>query len=502
MTKFYITTAIPYVNARPHIGHAIEFVEADVIARYRKMRGDDVFLTTGTDENSLTNVLAAEKAGVDVGEFCALNSGAFRKLADSIGLSYDSFVRTAIDNDHAKVAALLWGRCSKSGDIYRKVYSGLYCVRCELYYTDNELVEGLCPEHRTKPELVEEDNYFFRLSAYQDRLLGLIESDRLKVVPESKKNEVISFVKAGLDDFSVSRSVDRAHGWGIAVPADSSQIMYVWFDALGTYLTGAGLPSDMERFRKLWPADMHVIGKGILRFHAVYWPAMLLSAGFELPKEVFVHGYVTADGQKMSKSIGNVVDPQVMLSRYGADALRYYLMKGISTFEDGDFSEKALRDAINNELVGNLGNFVNRTLSFIYDRLAGEVAGQELGEGKLVMEKVHALAREAAALLDEGQLNQALLRIMEISSVGNKYFQENEPWRLLKEGDSGAVNGILLVCANICRTLGILIWPYMPSASEKLLAYIGQERRELKYATELLHGFSVGKPVILFNKVE
>ena len=503
MTKFYITTAIPYVNAKPHVGHAIEFVQADVMARYRKLRGYDVFMTTGTDENSLTNVLAAEKAGMGVEEFCAMNSGAFRKLADGIGLSYDSFVRTAVDRDHARVAALLWEKCSRNGDIYRKVYRGLYCVRCELYYTESELQGGLCPDHGIRPELVEEDNYFFRLSAYQDRLAGLIESGRLKVTPEAKRNEVLSFIKSGLEDFSVSRSVKRAHGWGIPVPGDSTQIMYVWFDALGTYLTGAGMPSDMDRFSRLWPADVHVIGKGILRFHAVYWPAMLISAGLELPSEIFVHGYVTVGGQKMSKSIGNVVDPEAMIGRYGADPLRYYLMKDISTFEDGDFSEKALKNAINSELVGNLGNFVNRTLSFIYDKLAGEVSGQELGSGRLVMDKVHSLSKETWALLDGGQLNAALLRIMEVSSIGNKYFQESEPWRLLKEGDGRAVNEILLVCANMCRTLAVLSWPYMPSASERLLSLLGQGGMPAAGdATALLHGLTVGKPSILFSKVE
>jgi methionyl-tRNA synthetase len=477
-------------------------VQTDVIARYRKAKGYSVSLTTGSDENSLTNVLAAEKLGIGVRELCDANSLLFRSMADRIGLSYDAFVRTSADKDHAAVAEAIWGRCSKSGDIYRKKYKGLYCVRCELYYTESELVAGLCPEHKVKPEVVEEENYFFRLSRYQDRILELVEKGTVRITPDGRKNEVLSFVKSGLEDFSISRSVKRAHGWGIPVPGDPSQIIYVWFDALGTYLTGAGMPSDMKRFGKLWPADVHVIGKGIARFHAVYWLAMLISAGLELPREIFIHGYVTIEGQKMSKSIGNVVDPIDMIEKYGADPLRYYLIKNVSTFEDGDFSEKALREAINSELVGNLGNFVNRTLTFISSKLDGKIEEQELGEGALAMKNVAGLVDDVDALLADGQLNAALLKVMEISGMGNKYFQDSEPWKLVKEGDGPAAREVLFVCANICRILGIVAWPFMPAASEKLLGYVGCGTHNFAQARKLVKKFAVVRPQILFSKVE
>ncbi|MCL4365426.1 MAG: methionine--tRNA ligase [Candidatus Marsarchaeota archaeon] len=500
MEDFYITTAIPYVNARPHIGFALECVQADVIARHRRISGERVYLTTGTDENSLKNVIAAEKAGMKTKDFCAANSALFRELADRIGLSYDAFIETASDPDHRKVAETLWRACSKSGDIYMKKYSGLYCVGCELFYKESELVGGLCPEHRTKPEIVEEENYFFRLSKYGGRLLEALDKE-ITIIPDSRKSEITNFIKEGLEDFSISRSIKRSRGWGIPVPGDSSQTIYVWFDALGAYLSGAGLPSDMKKFNSLWPADMHVIGKGVVRFHAIYWPAMLMSAGIPLPKSIFIHGYVTVNGQKMSKSIGNVVDPVQMLEKYGMDPVRYYLTRSISTFQDGDFSEKAVKEATNSELVGNLGNFVNRTLTFISSVMGGSVDEQDLGEGKLLLDEVYKIVDEVERLMRQGQLNAAILRIMEISSLGNRYFQDNEPWKLAKE-DAAAAKEVLFVCANLCRILGILIYPYMPETSNRILKYIGEEPTRLSGAKSLKKHFEIAAPNILFRKIE
>lgn len=502
MPKFYITTSIPYVNARPHIGHALEFVQTDVIARHRKLMGDSVLVTTGTDENSLKSALAAEKLAKTAAELCADNSAAFKEFADIIGLEYGSFVRTSIDPNHRKVADFLWKACSDNQDVYKKRYGGLYCVGCELFYTENELEGGLCPEHKTKPEFVEEENYFFRLSKYQDRLLKLIESDQVRIIPDFRKTEVLNFIKSGLDDFSISRSINRSHGWGLRVPGDESQVMYVWFDALGTYLTGAGFVSDEGKFKKYWPADMHVIGKGILRFHAVYWLAMLMSAGIELPRSILVHGYVTVDGQKMSKSIGNVVDPIGLVSKYGADPVRYYLMKEISTFQDGDFSEAKLKDVINNELVGNVGNFVNRTFVFISSKLGGRIEEQELREGALLIKEVHALVDSAEKFLSEGQLNFAVLKMLEISSMGNRYFQENEPWKLIKEGDRKAAEEVLFVCANIARILGIVLYPYVPSASKRLLAQMGERPESFGEAKRIVKRFEIKETELLFSKVE
>lgn len=502
MAKFYITTSIPYVNAKPHIGHALEFLQTDVIARYKKINGFSAYLTTGTDDNSLKNVQAAEKLGIKTEELCGTNSTAFRNLAAKIGMSYDSFVRTSIDQDHKKVAEILWKACNKSGDIYKKNYRGFYCVGCETFYTEKDLVNGLCPIHGAKPEIVEEENYFFRLSRYQDRLISALTSGEIQIFPESRRAETLNFIESGLEDFSISRSQKRAHGWGIPVPEDPSQIIYVWFDALGSYLTGAGLPSDKKKFERLWPADMHVIGKDITRFHLIYWPAMLMSADFPLPKSVLIHGFITVEGQKMSKSLGNVIDPLVILDKYGVDPIRYYLMKEISTFQDGDFSEKTLKDAINNELVGNLGNFVNRTLTFISTKMGGKIDGQKLDDKDgAVLQDISRLVDEVIALLDEYQLNIALLKIIEISSLGNRYFQNSEPWKAIKEDETRA-RKILFVCANICRTLGILIYPYMPSTSESLLWYMKEKPSPFETAKEIKKSFEISTPKILFAKIE
>lgn len=502
MPKFYIATSIPYVNAPPHIGHALEFVQADVIARYRRLKGDNVFLATGTDENSLKNALSAEKLGMKTEDLCQRNSALFRDLVDSINMSYDTFVRTSLKGDHWKMTQILWDACNSSGDIYKKKYSGLYCVGCELFYAEGELDGGLCPEHRTKPERVEEENYFFRLSKYQDRLIAAIEKDEIRIIPSSRKAEVVNFMKGGLEDFSVSRSVNRAHGWGIPVPGDPSQILYVWFDALGYYLTAAGIASDRKAFNEMWPIDMHVIGKGIVRFHAIYWPAMLMSGGFEVPRSILVHGYITVEGEKMSKSIGNVVDPMDVIRKYGTDPVRYYLMKEISTFQDGDFSDRTLKDVINNELVGNLGNFVNRTLTFIYSKLGGKVEKQKLGDEDMeLVGQITGLVGEVEKMLEAEQLNVALLKILEISNLGNRYFQNSEPWKLIKE-DEAKAKKVLFICANICRILGILTYPYMPSSAERLLGYIHETPSSFEEAKKLSNEFKVEKPEILFSRAE
>ncbi len=313
---------------------------------------------------------------------------------------------------------------------------------------------------------------------------------------------MINFIKTGLDDFSVSRSVNRAHGWGIPVPEDPSQILYVWFDALGYYLTAAGIASDRKTFNEMWPIDMHVIGKGIVRFHAIYWPAMLMSGGFEVPRSILVHGYITVEGEKMSKSIGNVVDPMGAMRKYGTDPVRYYLMKEISTFQDGDFSDRTLKDVINNELVGNLGNFVNRTLTFISSKLGGRVEKQKLGDEDMeLVNQIMGLVDDVERMLDAEQLNVALLKILEISNLGNRYFQNSEPWKLIKE-DEAKAKKVLFICANMCKILGILIYPYMPSSAGRLLGYIHETPSGFDEAKKLSNEFKVDKSEVLFSKAE
>ncbi|MBU1126496.1 methionine--tRNA ligase, partial [Patescibacteria group bacterium] len=325
MKSLYITTAIPYVNADPHVGFALELIQTDVVARYWKnaIGPDDVRFVTGSDENSLKNVLAAEKAGQAIEIFVEEHAAKFAALNNLLGVDYDDFIRTR-EPRHLEGAQKLWSSC-KPEDIYKKSYQGLYCVGCEQFYTEKECPDKICPEHKTELEIIEEENYFFKLSNYQSQLEELIVNDQIKIVPESRKNETLSFIRGGLEDFSISRSVERAKHWGVPVPGDQSQVMYVWFDALSNYINALDYAKEGVLYQKFWNSDevkrVHVIGKGILRFHAVYWPAMLLSAGIKLPNEIFVHGYVTAEGVKMSKSLGNVVAPQELVDEYGQEAV-------------------------------------------------------------------------------------------------------------------------------------------------------------------------------------
>ncbi|MEM3364621.1 MAG: methionine--tRNA ligase [Candidatus Micrarchaeia archaeon] len=504
MAKYYITTAIPYVNASPHLGHALEFIQTDVLARYHKLRGDDVYVVTGADENSLKNVQAAEAKGITPAELCAENAERFRKLADTLGLSYDSFVRTSVSAEHRKGVQKMWELCTKSGDIYKKNYRGLYCVGCEAFYEEHQLENGLCPEHKKPPEVVEEENYFFRLSKYQKQLEEMITSGKLKVIPESRMNEMLHFIREGLQDFSISRSVKRARGWGVPVPRDPNQIMYVWFDALGTYLTGVGYGSDDVKFSRYWPADVHVIGKGILRFHAIYWPVMLLSAGLPVPKSILVHGYITVNGEKMSKSLGNIVNPFGVVQRFGIDAFRYCLLGEVSTFEDGDFSEKVLAEKNNNELVANAGNLINRTIVFIKNNFDGKVPYGPLTE----QDRAFILAQEdrckrITSLLDQMRIKESLGIVMEFSSSANKYFQENAPWKAVKE-DKVRASTVLYILANQAKDLAILLWPYIPHASEEIFKQLGIERRgwDDLGVLSLKPGHALGEPRPVFRKID
>jgi methionyl-tRNA synthetase len=361
MAKFYITNAIPYVNAKPHIGHALEFVQSDVVARYHKLIGDEVMLLCGGDENAMKNVQAAEKAGEPVQEFVDKNNQFFTDLTKALFVDFDVWQKGS-SKEHFAASQELWKRCSANGDIYKKSYTGLYCVGCELFYERDELNEnGECYEHPGKKlEEVSEENYFFKLSNYQKQIEELLSSDKINIIPSYRKNEMLSFLKQGLKDISISRSNERAKNWGVPVPGDDTQRMYVWFDALNIYQSGIGFGSDEEKYKQWWPADVHMIGKGILRFHSIYWPAFLLSAKLKLPEAIFVHGYLTVDGQKMSKTLGNVVDPMEMIEKYGPDAVRYYLLKEISSTGDGDFSETKLKEVYNADLANGLGNLVAR----------------------------------------------------------------------------------------------------------------------------------------------
>lgn len=368
--KFYITTAIPYVNAKPHIGHALEFVQADVIGRFhRDVLGEEKLLLSGADENALKNVQAAEKEGKPVQEFIDENARLFQELAERLHVQFDIFQKGSDREKHFHASQKLWQLCAEAGDIYKKTYEGLYCVGCESFYTREELNEnGECFEHPGKPlETVSEENYFFRLSKYHKRLRKLITTDEIRIIPQKRKNEILAFLEQDLEDISISRSNERARNWGVPVPGDPTQRMYVWFDALNIYQSGIGFGWNEEGYQKWWPADVHVIGKGITRFHAVYWPAFLLSAGLELPKTIFVHEYFTVNGQKMSKTIGNVIDPLDLLQTYSTDAIRYYFLASFSPFSDGDFSLERFKEVYNADLANGLGNLVARVAAMAKD---------------------------------------------------------------------------------------------------------------------------------------
>lgn len=358
--KFYVTCAIPYVNAPPHVGHALEYVQGDVIARYHALLGDETCLLCGGDENALKNVRAADLSGIPIQQFVDTNTQTFFELTRALNCRFDIWQKGSDTIHHFPASQKLWGLCKK--DIYKKSYEGLYCVGCELYYTPDELNEnGECFEHPGKKlEKVKEKNYFFRLSKYQKQLIKLISEDTIKIIPEFRKNEMVSFLKQPLLDISISRTNERAKNWGVPVPGDNTQRMYVWFDALNIYQSGVGFGWDEKQYEKWWPADVHVIGKGITRFHAIYWPAFLLSAGLKLPKSIFVHGYLTVNGQKMSKTVGNVIDPFDMIKKYGADALRYYFLREIPATADGDFSESRFKELYNADLANGIGNLTAR----------------------------------------------------------------------------------------------------------------------------------------------
>ncbi|MBI1957204.1 MAG: methionine--tRNA ligase, partial [Candidatus Niyogibacteria bacterium] len=371
--KFYITTAIAYVNAKPHIGFALELTETDAIARYRRLRGVNVRFLTGTDEHGAKTLRAAEASKKPVREFVDANAAEFKRLGAMLNVSNDDFIRTSDEKRHFPGAQELWKRLDAAGDIYKKMYRGLYCVGHEAFVTPKDLKDGVCVDHGKAPETIEEENYFFRLSKYRDPILKAIESGTLAIYPETRKNEVVSFLREGLEDVSFSRPA-KDIPWGVPVPGDAAQTMYVWCDALSNYITALGFGSeDISKFKEFWPADLQVIGKDILRFHAVIWPGMLLSAGLPLPKALFVHGHIFSGGKKMSKTVGNVIDPNDLIGRYNADALRYYLLREIPTFDDGDFTEERFLEAYNAALANGIGNYISRVAKMIEKDFGGSL---------------------------------------------------------------------------------------------------------------------------------
>jgi methionyl-tRNA synthetase len=483
--RFYITTAIPYVNGDPHVGFALECVQADVLARHRRLRGDDVRYQSGTDENSLKNIEAAAAAGVPVASFVDAKAARFAALRDVLELSTDDFIRTSVDPRHRPGVERLWRACADRGDLYERDYEGLYCTGCESFLTGDELIGGRCAEHGRAPERVVERNWFFALSRYEDRVLELLESSAIRIEPEHRRNEVLEFVRRGLADFSVSRPRERAGGWGIPVPGDPGQVVYVWFDALANYITALGYGYGDDdghgeaggEHADWWRGSgerVHVVGKGITRFHAVYWPAILLSAGEPLPTSILVHDYLTANGAKLSKSSGSATDPALLCERYGSDALRWWFVRDVVRSGDTDFRED-LVVARSHELAGRLGNLVNRTIALLARYRPDGVAAAGAGA-------VDATALRRAIARAPGQIDAALGRfdlragaaaLWQLVDEANRFVTRARPWELAKHEATdpaarAALDETLAVLLEACDLLARELGPFLPAAARRI----------------------------------
>lgn len=459
----FLTSAIPYVNAEPHLGHALELVQSDALARQQRALGHDVHFTSGTDDNSLKNVRAAAEQHTTPAELVARYGAAFRRLAAALDVSHDDFIHTASDPRHVPAVHALWQRCVESGDVYAKSYRGRYCVGCEQFLRDSDLVDDQCPVHREPLETLEEQNWFFRLSRYRDALITEIESDRLRITPLERKNEVLQFVRAGLEDFSISRSRARAKGWGVSVPGDETQIAYVWFDALANYLSVLEYPNG-ARFERYWRharQRWHVIGKDILRFHAVYWPAILLSAGLPLPTEIFVHGFITVNGAKLGKSLGNGVDPFRLVAKYGVDAVRYYLLAHLHGTKDSDFREELLATAYRTELAGKLGNLLQRVCA-LCERSECRLDARPDATLAALCEQTRATVERA---VEQFELQDALRAIFELVAAANRYVDSTAPWQLLKRGASSELEACLSSLVHVLREVAQLLTPFLPGTA-------------------------------------
>ncbi len=506
-SSFYITTPIYYVNDVPHIGHAYTTLACDVLARFKRLDGYDVMFLTGTDEHGQKVEASAEKAGVAPLEFCDKVSARFRDLAEAMNFSNDQFIRTT-EERHKTAVQHLWERLVEKGFIYEDKYAGWYSVRDEAFYTENELTksengEKLAPTG-APVEWVEEPSYFFKLSAFEDKLLELYQGQEDFVMPKSRLNEVSSFVKGGLQDLSISRTT---FNWGVPVPNAEGHIMYVWIDALTNYLTAIGYPNtDGIDYQKFWPANVHMVGKDILRFHAVYWPAFLMAADLPLPNRVFAHGWWTNEGQKISKSLGNVIDPFELIDSYGLDETRFFLLREVPFGNDGDFSRKSFVLRCNADLANGLGNLSQRTLSMIHKNCDAKLPqpGEFTAEDKELLSSIEGTLETVRAHMDKQAFHLALETIFGQVAVADRYITTQEPWKLRKT-DTARMETVLYVLAEAIRQLGILIQPIMPDAADKLLSQMDIKDRSFSQLGEvgrLNPGIDIPKPEGVFPRLE
>jgi len=468
-STFYITTAIDYVNSIPHIGTAYEKIGADALARFMRMEGHEVHFQMGNDEHS-TNVLkAAQDKKLQPKVYCDEMRGKFTEIWEKLEISYDDFIQTSEDRHH-RSAAKLFEIIQAKGDIYEGEYEGWYCESCEAFYTEKDLVDGHCPHHKQKPKWLKESNFFFKLSEYQKPLLEHIASHPEFILPEIRRNEILSLIKQGLDDISVSRS---GFSWGIPVPHDPSHVIYVWFDALINYLSAIGFGSDEKQFSKWWPAQVHVIGKDITRFHCVIWPAMLMSAGLPLPETVFGHGFVYLKGEKMSKTLGNVVTPMDVIDAYGADALRYYLLRNSSFGADGNFTWEDFIKRYNSDLANDLGNLLNRSLGMAHKYFDGKIQrGHEAEIDTPLVQLAGETGKKVRQAMDyrRGDLeyHRALAAIWELIAATDKYIDQSAPWTLKKNDEVPRLKQVLHNVFNCIRLVGMWVFPFIPKTSERV----------------------------------
>lgn len=505
---FYITTPIYYVNASPHIGHAYTTIVADVLARFARMSGRETFFVTGTDEHGDKIAEAARKANITPKQYADGVSAQFRALWPELSVQHDYFIRTT-DADHIDTVRSILQKVYDAGDIYFDAYEGYYCVGCERFYTEKELVDGKCPDHQTEPEHRKESNYFFRMSKYQNWLINHIQKNPDFIRPERYKNEVLAFLREPLEDLCISRPKTRLE-WGIELPFDAQYVTYVWFDALINYVTACGYLDDRKKFDTFWPEVRHLVGKDIIRFHCVIWPIMLLALGVNPPVSVFAHGWWTVEGEKMSKSKGNVVDPFEMVERYGADPFRYFLLREVPFGLDGDFSESAVVGRINSDLANDLGNLLNRTLQMIDNFFQGSLpaSGRRGEREEEIVQRAAAVLAEVDEKIEDFAFDDALKSIWSFISRGNKYIDETMPWKLAKEGKTEELSSVLNTLYDILRLSAMLVAPFIPETAARIWEQLGLDGEPVNMRFDGFSwgdrapGHTVKKGKVLFPRID